>query len=118
MKNNAYFHNPRCRKSREGLELLKKMDLDFEIIEYLQSPPSEDEVTNILNQLEMKPLSLMRTQERIFKELNLSKKDEKTDEEWIRIMVENPILIERPIFMYNGKVALGRPPDNLKKIVL
>lgn len=94
------------------------MDLDFEIIEYLQSPPSEEELTNILNHLEMKPLTLMRTQEKVFKELNLSKNDVRDDEEWIRIMVENPILIERPILVYNGKVALGRPPENLLTIIL
>ena len=114
---NSFFHNPRCRKSREGLKLIKEKDIDFEIIEYLKTPPNEQELSYILNDLALKPLALIRTQEKVFKELNLSKNDERSDEEWIHIMVANPVLIERPILIYNDIVALGRPPEKLLKII-
>ena len=117
MKRNVFYHNSRCRKSREGLALLQRTNIDFEIVEYLQIPPSKEDLKFILDGLGMKPLQLMRTQEKVFKELNLSKKDERSDEEWIDIMVRNPILIERPVLIFSQKVALGRPPDNLLKIL-
>jgi arsenate reductase len=117
MIDNIFYHNPRCRKSREGLQLINTKNISFKIVEYLKSPPSETELKKILNGLEMKPRSLIRTQEKVFKELNLSKKDNRPDQEWIRIMAENPILIERPILIYNNKVALGRPPENLLNII-
>lgn len=63
------------------------------------------------------PLEVMRTQEKIFKELSLSKKDIRSDDEWIEIMVQNPILIERPILVFNNKAALGRPPEDLLNII-
>jgi len=117
MESNIYYHNPRCRKSREGLQFLAAEKINFKIVEYLKSPPSETELNQILSGLGMKPLALMRTQEKVFKELNLSKKDDRSDQEWIRIMVENPILIERPILKYNDKIALGRPSENMLKII-
>lgn len=91
--------------------------VDFELVEYLKDPPSKEQLISILKSLNKKPLDLMRTQEKIFKELNLSKKDERSEDEWIDIMVRNPILIERPIFIYNNKAALGRPPEDLLKII-
>ena len=65
----------------------------------------------------MKPLDLIRTHEKRFKELNLSVHDSRASEEWITIMVNNPVLIERPILIYNNKVALGRPPERLLDIL-
>ena len=117
MKRNLFYHNPRCRKSREGLVLVQNKNVNFEIVEYLQNPPSEEELIFILDGLGVKPLQLIRTQEKVFKELNLSKKDKRSDEEWIDIMVRNPILIERPVFIFNRRVALGCPPENLLKII-
>jgi arsenate reductase len=114
---NVYYHNPRCRKSREGLRLLEQHKIDFDIIEYLKSPPSEEELGMIIDKLGLRPFSLIRTQEKLFKKLNLSKKDIKKDEEWIKIMVKNPILIERPLLIYNNLAALGRPPEKLLEII-
>ena len=73
--------------------------------------------SQLLESLGKKPLEVMRTQEKVFKELKFSKKDDRTDDEWIDIMVSNPILIERPILVYNNKAALGRPPEELLKII-
>jgi arsenate reductase len=117
MRRNIFYHNPRCRKSREGLQLVEGKKVDFELVEYLKDTPSKEQLISILKSLNKKPLDLMRTQEKIFKELNLSKKDERSEDEWIDIMVRNPILIERPIFIYNNKAALGRPPEDLLKII-
>ena len=117
MKLNIFYHNPRCRKSRETLKLVEEKNIDLELVEYLKDPPTREQLKFILDGLGRKPLDIMRTQEKVFKELNLSKKDLKSDDEWIDIMIANPILIERPIFIYKNKVALGRPPENVLEIL-
>ena len=117
MKDNVFYHNPRCRKSRETLQMVSKKNVEYDVIEYLKDPPSTEQLTFILKGLNMHPLELMRTQEKVFKQLGLSRKDTRSDKEWIDIMISNPILIERPIFIYNGKVALGRPPESVLNII-
>jgi arsenate reductase len=113
-----YYYNPRCRKSREGLKIVEENKIDVKIVEYLREPPSEKELEIILDGLGIKALDLIRTQEKRFAELNLKKSDKRDESAWIKLMTENPILIERPILVYNGKVALGRPPENLLAIIL
>ena len=108
------YHNPRCGKSRQTLALLKEKESNFEIIEYLKTPPSAEELKSILELLKMKPLELIRRGESIFKE-NFKGK-ELTDDQWIKAMVENPILIERPIVVKNGQAILGRPPENVNEL--
>jgi arsenate reductase len=117
LSKNIFYHNPRCRKSRETLKLVEEKKVDFELVEYLKDPPHKEQIRFILDGLGKKPLEIMRTQEKVFKELNLSKKDIRSDNEWIDIMVKNPALIERPIFIYKNKVALGRPPEDVLKII-
>ena len=111
------YHNPRCSKSRQTLTLLQERDLDLEVIEYLQSPPTAGTVGILCEQLGIDPLALMRTKEEKFTELGLSKEDTRPRDEWLRIMSENPILIERPIVVHVGKAALGRPPENVLEIL-
>jgi arsenate reductase len=111
------YHNPRCSKSRQAKSLLDDRGLHYETIEYLNQPPSEQELASILTALKKSPLELMRTGEALFKELGLSKTDDRPDEEWIRIMVENPKLIERPIVVNGKKVALGRPPEDILNVL-
>ena len=106
------YHNPRCRKSRETLGIIKSAKVNPEIVEYLNSPPTENELKNILKMLEISPLDLLRKGESIYKEKYKGKKF--NEENWIKIMVKNPILIERPIVVKNGKAILGRPPENVK----
>jgi len=84
------YHNPRCTKCRLTKALLDDNAVDYEVVEYLDSPPNEEELAVILKKLGKKPLQVIRTGEAIFKELGLSKKDEKSDSEWIKIMVKNP----------------------------
>lgn len=110
------YHNPRCSKSRQTLQLLEERNLDIEVVEYLKTPPDEKTLREILKQLGLKPRQLMRTKEDIYKELNLDN-ESLSDEQLIQAMVNNPKLIERPIVVKNGKVALGRPPENVISIL-
>lgn len=111
------YHNPRCSKSRQTKSILDEKNLEYQIIEYLDQPPSQQELAEILEMLNRSPLEVMRTGEDLFKELGLSKTDVRSDREWIKIMVENPRLIERPIVINNKKAALGRPPEDVLDIL-
>jgi arsenate reductase len=117
MSKNIFYHNPRCRKSRETLKIVQEKKAEIELVEYLNNPPNKKQMKLILKGLGKKPLEIIRTQEKVFKNLKLSKKDDRSDDDWIDIMIKNPILIERPIFIYNNKVVLGRPPENVLKIL-
>lgn len=108
------YHNPRCSKSRAGLKLIREAGKEVEIIEYLKTPPSEKELKGILDMLGMKPLELIRKNEAVFKEQYKGK--EFNDDQWIRIMVENPKLIERPIVVKGRKAVLGRPTEKIEEL--
>jgi arsenate reductase len=109
------YHNPRCRKSREGLQILEESGQKFEIIKYLETIPSESELSSIIEKLGLSPLQLVRNTEKIWKENYKGK--ELSDEEIVKAMLENPKLIERPIVVHNNKAVLGRPPENIKTIL-
>ena len=110
------YHNPRCSKSRQTLQLLKDKGIEPEIVEYLQTPPDAATLDEYLTKLGMEPRELMRRKEAPYKELNLA--DDSLDRvALIKAMVENPILIERPIVVKDGKVALGRPPESVLEIL-
>jgi arsenate reductase (glutaredoxin) len=106
------YHNPRCTKSRQTLQLLKDRGIEPEVIEYLKTPPSAAELADILDKLGIEPRALMRKQEAEYKAngLDNSALDKQA---LINGMVANPILIERPIVLANGKAAVGRPPENV-----
>ncbi len=110
------FHNPRCSKSRATLELLNSQDIDAQVVEYLKTPPTADELENILKMLGLSPRQLMRKGEAEYKDLNLA--DESlSHEQLVAAMVEHPKLIERPIVIANGKAAIGRPPELVLEIL-
>ena len=109
------YHNSRCRKSREGLQILEDSGKDFEIVKYLDEIPTEEELSYIIKLLNIKPINLVRKNESIWKD-NFKNK-ELTDNEIITAMVKNPKLIERPIVVNNNKAIVGRPPENIKKII-
>ncbi len=116
MTKTKIFHNPRCSKSRQTLSLLEEHGETPEIVEYLNTPPTQEELTFIINELGVQPRDLMRKGEAEYKALNLA--DESLDNSaLIDAMVENPRLIERPIVIKNGKVAVGRPPENVISIL-
>jgi len=106
-----YFHNPRCSKSRQGLELLKENGVHPEIVFYLETPPTEIELKAIIKKLGIKPLALIRKTEKIFKENYKGKT--LSDKEWIQAMVLYPKLIERPILIDKKRASIGRPPEVL-----
>ncbi len=112
------WHNPRCRKSREGLKMLEELavqkGLTIEIRKYLEYPPSAEELKRILEMMGVSPEDVLRKQEKIWKERFKGK--EFSNDELIKIMSENPKLIERPIIIYKDKAVLGRPAENVKKL--
>lgn len=111
------YHNPRCSKSRQTLQLLKDNGVEPDIIEYLKTPPSTDEIKAILKALNLKPRDLMRKKEAEYKDNNLADKT-LSDEQLIDAMVRFPKLIERPIVVTDNKnYALGRPPENVLEII-
>ncbi|ETN95371.1 arsenate reductase [Zhouia amylolytica] len=109
------YHNPRCRKSREGLQILEASGETFEIIKYLEDVPTEKELRQVLNCLDIKPEQLIRKNESIWKENFKGKL--LSDDEIIDIMLEHPKLIERPIVIKDNKAIIGRPPENIKSIL-
>ena len=110
------YHNPRCSKSRQTLQLLRERDLDINIITYLETPPDAEILDRILTMLDMEPRQLMRRQQKEYKALGLD--DESLSRRaLINAMVATPILIERPIVLNNGKAALGRPIQQVVDIL-
>ena len=109
------YHNPRCSKSREALKLLESKGADVEVIKYLETPPTKEELKALLKMLGISARDLMRTKEAIYKELGL--KDVEDEEKLIEAMVEHPRLIERPIVIKDGKAVIGRPPERVVELM-
>ncbi len=110
------YHNPRCSKSRQTLELLEKKGVAPTVVEYLKTPPTAEQLKAILTQLRFTPRELMRKKEAAYNECKLEN-PALSDDDLIRFMVEHPILIERPIVLANDKAALGRPPEQVLEIL-
>ena len=108
------YHNPRCRKSRAGLQHVIDRGLKYRVREYLREPLTEDELSHLVMKLHVKPFELIRTQEEYFrKEL---KGLQLNDAEWIKVMVENPRLIRRPIVEGKYKAVIGDPTGNIDRL--
>ena len=108
------YHNTRCGKSRCALQLLENSAQPFELVEYHKTPPTEEELHEILVLLDKKPLELIRQKEPLFQEK--FKGQHLTDKEWIRVMIANPILLERPIVVLDGKAWVARDDQSLEAI--
>jgi len=109
------YHNPRCSKSRQTLTLIQERGKEIEIIEYLKNPLTFEDLELILVKLSISPIELVRNKEEIWKE-NFKGKELK-DNEIIQAMVDNPKIIERPIVINGMKAIIGRPPENVLKIM-
>ena len=110
------YHNPRCSKSRLTLQLLKDRGIEPTVIEYLQAPPDAETLKGILDLLGLAPRDFMRVKEEAYAANGLA--DESLDDgQLIAAMVANPILIDRPVVLANGKAAVGRPPENVEEIL-
>jgi arsenate reductase (glutaredoxin) len=109
------FHNPKCGKSRTTLGLIEASGATPRIVEYLKTPPTRAELKTILAKLGMKAEQLIRKGEDVYKNKYAGKT--LTDAQWIDAMVENPILIERPIVVRGDRAVLGRPPENVEALL-
>lgn len=116
MPQTTIFHNPRCSKSRATLSLLEDKGINISIIKYLETPPDKETLVYILDQLGLKPRELMRTHEKEYVDNRLENPSLSTDE-LIAAMLKFPQIIERPIVINQGKVAIGRPPENILEIL-
>ena len=110
------YHNPRCSKSRQTLQLLQEQGVEPQITEYLKTPPDRETLERILDMLGLEPRELMRTKEAEYKEAGLDNADLSRDQ-LIQGMLDHPKLIERPIVIKNGKAAIGRPPEKVLDIL-
>ena len=110
------YHNPRCSKSRQTLALLEENGIAPDIVEYLDTPPDRAKLAEILSLLKLQARDIMRRNEVVYKDKGLDDKT-LTEDDLITAMLENPILIERPIVVANGKAAIGRPPENVLDIL-
>ncbi|WP_020395853.1 arsenate reductase (glutaredoxin) [Thiolinea disciformis] len=115
-QNVTIYHNPRCSKSRQTLELLQTRGLAPDVIHYLETPPDAQTLEALLSLLTMEPRDLMRQQEEIYTTLHLAQPD-LTRAQLIQAMVDHPQLIERPIVIINGKAVIARPPENVLSIL-
>jgi len=114
-KKATLFYNPRCAKCREAYDILSGQGCEIEIIEYLKNVPTEKELKEVLKKLGVKPQELLRKKEPLFVEKYKNKK--LTDAQWIKVMHENPILIERPVAIYGNKAVIGRPAERVVEIL-
>lgn len=109
------YHNPRCAKSRQTLALLQEKGVEPEVVEYLKNLLTTEDLGELIRFLGIEPLALVRKNEDVWKEQYKGK--ELSDKEVIKAMVENPKLIERPIVVKEKKAVLGRPPENVLKLI-
>lgn len=111
------WHNPRCSKSRAALAILRDAGVELRVRRYLEDPPTEEELDRVLDLLGMEPRELTRMNEAPARSLDLAGRERSRDE-WIRALVRNPILIQRPVVLTDdGRAALGRPPENVEELI-
>ncbi|RIJ41494.1 arsenate reductase (glutaredoxin) [Pontibacter oryzae] len=108
------YHNNRCSKSRQALQLLQDKNQEIVVIDYLKNPPTADELGHLLHKLSMRPEELLRKGEAVYKEQYKGKS--LSAEEWIQAMVLHPVLIERPIVVKGDKAVVGRPPEKVMEL--
>jgi arsenate reductase len=116
MRTYKIFHNPRCSKSRQALQILQDGNCEIEIINYLETDLDVSLIKDVLKKLSLKPRDILRTSEQDFKDNNL-KEDNLSDDDLIEYMIKYPKLIERPIVIKGHTAVLGRPPENILELL-
>lgn len=111
------YHNPHCSKSRATLQLLLDNDVQVGIVDYQADPPSVDTLRELTAKLGQSARTLVRFQEDLAAELRLSPDDQRSEEEWLALLSQHPRLIERPIVVIGERAVLGRPPENVLKLL-
>ncbi|WP_374682493.1 arsenate reductase (glutaredoxin) [Accumulibacter sp.] len=109
------YHNNRCSKSRAACQLIADRGVEVEVVDYLKTPPSRDELRALLDKLGMKPEELVRRGEAVFKENYAGRS--LSDDEWLDALAAHPILIERPIVVRGERAVLGRPPEKVLELL-
>lgn len=109
------YHNPRCSKSRKGLQYLEEKGCKFEIVKYLEEGLNEEELTELISKTGNKPFDFVRQHEKDYKEQYKGKI--LSDKEWIKVLVENPKLLHRPIIENGNKAVLGNPVENINGVI-
>ena len=109
------YHNPRCSKSRQTLNIIKESGQEVEVVEYLKTPPTAEELEEVLLKLNLPIEYLIRTGEEVYKTEYKGK--DLSDAEWIEALVEHPNMLERPIVVKDNQAILGRPPENVQKLL-
>ncbi|HUF74223.1 MAG TPA: arsenate reductase (glutaredoxin) [Gammaproteobacteria bacterium] len=109
------YHNPRCSKSREGLKLLEERGVDIDVVEYLKTPPTEDEIRDLLGRLGLEAADIVRAGEPAFKESGLSL--ESPPEKLTALIAKEPIVLERPIVVVGDSARIGRPPERILELL-
>ena len=115
MEKIVVWHNPRCSKSRNGIKYLDEKGVEYEVRRYLDEPPTPEEIREVLRKLGMRPRELIRTKEKLYRELGL--KEVEDDEKLIEAMAEHPKLIERPIVIKGEKAVVARPETRIDEIL-
>jgi len=110
------YHNPRCSKSRLALEYLSDRNIDYDVVEYLKNDLSYEELNSVLQKLNMSAYQLIRRNEAIFK--SEFKGVSEGDKDWISVLLEHPKLIERPIIELGDKAVIGRPAEEIEKLLV
>jgi arsenate reductase (glutaredoxin) len=115
MQNIQIWHNPKCSKSRAAMDLLENKNINANVVKYLEQTPSKEQIKDVLKKLNIKAKELLRSDENIYKELNLKQIDD--EDKLIDFMVEHPILIERPIIIKGDIAVIARPIENLEELL-
>ncbi|GBF14113.1 arsenate reductase [Rhodococcus sp. Br-6] len=113
-KNATIYHNPRCSTSRNTLKLIEEAGLEPTVVKYLETPPSRDGLRKLLDDAGLRPSEAIRKKEAVYKELGLASASE---DELLDAMVDNPILIERPIVVTDRGTVLARPYEKVREIL-
>lgn len=116
MKKTMLIHNPRCSKSREARDILNELGIEFDTIDYLKDGLKEKLILALPSLLKLSYSEMIRSKEEVYKELKIADK-KLLDEEWVKILMKHPILLERPILIHNGRAVIARPPELLKTIL-
>lgn len=111
------FHNPACSKSRATLELIQGAGAAHRVVEYLKRPPTTAELDQVLRRLGLEPAQVTRTHEDVWSALGHDQAPPPTRQAWLRVLVEHPILLERPIVTDGARAVIGRPPENVRALL-
>ena len=110
------YHNPRCSKSRQTLALLEGRGEEPEVVLYLNDPLDREQLAELCRLLELEPAEIVRVEDPRFKALGLARDEPRSQEEWLDLLAEHPVLMQRPIVVHAGRAAIGRPPERVLEL--